>query len=394
MVKGGESRKLYWRDVPSIPRVSSLLLAIVVVAGCGPKIQRLTMEPLLIRVDRVAGETTVNTPDPLLEEIGGLQDAGRCEEAIPRLERFLEDFPESLRFGEAVVRLGMCHEEREEWERARGYHRWAAENAHFDLAFEAALRGAWCLEHMGEPELAAREYEALAGVARGPDEARAGARMRQAINLFRAGKTRKAHAALERGTRAYSAVPDPGPAVRSAAAEARFAAAEEEARAFSAIRLEYPQRKLEKRVRAKLQALLAARTAFQRVVQIKDAEWAAAAVCREAELLEELHRALVEVPPPASFDAEERARYLAGVSAKSKPLLQQAFDNYVQVAALGERVGLESPWVTKARERVRELETQLKTSVVSPDEPHDVPHDVPPDDEPHETPDDGRTPTP
>lgn len=327
------------------------------------------MEPLIIRVDREGG-TTVDTPDPLLDELGALQEEDRCDAAIPRLEKFLEDFPESLRFGEAVVRLGLCHESRKEWERARGYHRWAAENAHFDLAYEAALRAAWCLEEMGEPELAAAEYAALADVGRAPDEARAGARLRAAINLFRAGRSGKAHAALDRGIVAYSSVPDPSAPVRSAAAEARFAAAEQKARAFSKIRLEYPQRRLEKRLRQKLAALVDARTAFQQVTQIKDAEWAAAAVCREGELFEEFHDALVGVPPPKELrTAGTRAEYAVQVAAKAKPFLQQAFDHHVQVVNLGERVGLESPWVARSRERMRAIESALKASVVSPDDP-------------------------
>ena len=336
------------------------------------------MEPLIIRVD-AAGETTVDTPDPILDELVTLQEAGTCEEAIPRFEKFLEDFPESLRFGEAVVRLGVCHEERKEWEIARGYHRWAAENAHFELAYEAALRGAWCLEEMGQYARAAEEYAALAGVARAPDEARAGARLRSAVNLFRAGKSKKAHAALDAGIVAYSSVPDPSPPVQSAAAEARFASAEETAHAFSVIELPYPQRRLDKRVKQKLEALVSARTAFQQVTAIKDAEWAAAAVCREGEMFEEFHDALVKVPPPKNLRSPElRAEYETQVAAKAKPFLQQAFDHHVQVVSLGERVGLDSPWVTRSREHMRAIELELKSAVVSPDEEDlDAPREEP-----------------
>lgn len=326
------------------------------------------MEPLIIRVAPGGSEPVVDTPEPLLEAIAELHEDGRCDEAIPRYEKFLEDFPESGHFGEAVVRLGMCHEAREEWERARGYHRWAAEHAHFDLAFEAALRAAWCLEQMGEPARAAAEYAALAGVDRAPEEARAGARLRQSIMLFRVGRAKKAAKVLEQGIVAYSAVPDPGPATRSAAAEARFAAAEQKARAFSGIKLEYPQKTLDKRVRKKLDALVAARGAYQQVVQIKDAEWAAVAVTREGELFEELHDALLAVPPPSSFDDAQRSLYANEVRSKSRPLLQQAFDSYVQVSALGERVGLDSAWVAKARSRMQALEPELHQRILSPDE--------------------------
>lgn len=357
---------LYSSAMPA--RLSVLLaLAAIVAGGCaGRRVERLTMEPLIIRVDREAGETVVETPDPLLEELVELQESGRCEEAIPGLEKFLEDFPESGSFGEAVVRLGVCHESRKEFERARGYYQWASQKAHFDLALEAALRAAWCLEEMGEPERAAREYAALADLKRAPDDARAGARLRQAISLFRAGETKKARRQLDRGIVAYSGVRDPPASLRTAAAEARFAAAEAEYRAFDAIRLEYPQRTLSRRLGEKLTALAKARDAYHAVVQIKDAEWAAAAVCRVGELYEAFHAALISVPAPPELDDAHRRAYETEVAARARPIRQQAFDSYLQVIALGERVGLTSPWVTKSRERVTALEPLLEQTVLDP----------------------------
>lgn len=351
------------------PALFALLLpgVLATLAGCAPRVERLTMEPLVIRV-HPGGETTVVTADPLMDELASLQEDGRCDEALPRLQRFLEDFPESARFPEAVVRLGLCHESRREWEAARGYYRWAAERAHFDLALEAALRAAWCLEEMGAPERAAEEYARLAAVERAPDDARAGARLRRVVCLFRAGRVRRAAKELDRAIVAYSAVPDPSAPLKTAAAEARFAAAEEKGRRFSSIVLEYPQRTLDKRVGRKLAALTEARAAYLAVVQIKDAEWAAAAVCRVGELYEELYRALLAVPPPPGLTAPQQKEYAVQVAAKAKPLRQEAFASYLQVVALAERVGLESVWTARSRERVRALESELKSSVVSPDD--------------------------
>ena len=357
---------LYWAAMPA--RISVLfVVAAIGAGGCAAKrVERLTMEPLIIRVDREAGETVVETPDPLLDELVELQESGRCDEAIPRLEKFLEDFPESGRFGEATVRLGMCHESRKEYEQARGYYRWASERAHFELALEAALRAAWCLEEMGEPEKAAEEYRLLARLKRAPDEARAGARLRRVINLFRAGKTKKARRELDDAVVAYSALRDPPAALRTAAAEARFAAAEAAYREFDAIRLEYPQRRLNKRLGQKLGSLAKARDAYFAVVQIKDAEWAAAAVCRVGELYEAFHTALLSVPPPPEFDDAQQQAYETEVAARARPIRQQAFDSYLQVVALGERVGLDSPWVAKSRQRVSALEPLLEETVIAP----------------------------
>lgn len=371
-------QSLYFAAMPRLP--IALAAIFLVASGCATRrVERLTMEPLIIRVDPDGGETTVETPDPILDELIALQEEGRCDEALPRLEKFLEDFPESGRFGEAVVRLGVCHESRKEYESARGYYQWAAQRAHFELALEAALRAAWCLEEMGEPEKAAEEYRVLAGLKRAPEDARAGARLRRAINLFRAGRTKKARRELDRGIVAFSALRDPSASLRTAAAEARFAAAEAEYRAFDAIRLEYPQRRLTKRLGAKLTALAKARDAYYAVVQIKDAEWAAAAVCRVGELYEAFYGSLVSVPPPPELDDAHRLAYETEVAARAKPLRQQAFDSYLQVISLGERVGLESPWIAKSRERVIALEPLLKQNVVSPAEDSPLDEEAPPD---------------
>ena len=48
---------------------------------------------------------------------------------------------------------------------------------------------------------------------------------------------------------------------------------------------------------------------------------------------------------------------------------------------LGERVGLESPWVARSRERMRAIESALKASVVSPDDPDFRRPDDPPSEE-------------
>src|SRR5207248_5902 len=116
---------------------------------------------------------------------------------------------------------------------------------------------------------------------------------------------------------------------------ARFDLGEARAAELRGIALEYPQRRLARRMHAKLAALASARDAYLAVVPLKDPFWAAAAVCRTGEIYEEARRAIVAVPPPRELaDDGDRDRYRRKVQLETRPLEQQAFDAYQQVISL------------------------------------------------------------
>ena len=349
-------------------RGAPIWIAVFFAAGCIPsrRIEHITLEPLVIHVG-ADGTSSAESPDPELDHLAELEEKGECEGAIRGLERFVEDFPESARFTEAVYRLGVCEERSDHLERARGYYLYVARRGRGEPAAQGALRAAWVLETQGHPGEAAREYSQIGDRRSASGEARTGARLREAICLFRAAKDRTARRVLDRGIADYLALPTPSDSIRGAAAEARFVAAEKIAARFEEVKLEYPQAKLEKRIGEKIALLARAREAYTDAVAIKDAEWAAASVYRIGELCERFYTELVELPPPRALNPAQAAAYTAKVEIKAKPLKQQAFDAYLRVTALGERVGLESPWVEKSRARVEALEPQLRNEVISAD---------------------------
>lgn len=324
------------------------------------------MEPLIIRVGP-GGASEAQSPDPELEAAAALQSKGDCEGALPPLRRFVEEYPESSRWLEAIYRLGECEQEEKQIDLARGYFRFVASKSSDDLGLEAALHAVYALELLGRWDDAARDYRALARLPALPEEARAGAVLRRAVCLFRADRVKDGAAELARGMDLYSALPSPSESIQNAAAEARFADAEAKGRRMARIRLEYPQRRMEARVKAKVAALADAKRAYSDVVQIKDPEWAAGAVYRIGELCETFHDQLVAVPPPKSLTPEQRALYAREVERQARPFLQQAFDSYEQVLALGERAGLDSPWVDRSRDRAEALRPRLESGVLTPD---------------------------
>ncbi len=357
---------------PAVRAIPGAIAAIAIAStmACVPRhrVEHLTLEPVVIHV-AADGTASAESPDPELDLLVEMQEKGACEAALPGFERFLEDFPESARWIEAVYRTGVCEEQLDRLDRARGYYLFVAKHARGEPAAQGALRAAYVLESLGRPEQAAGEYAAIAGMRGASGEARVGARLRRVLCLFRATKRKSARRELVDAIGRYESLPTPSDSIRASAAEARFAAAESLAAELIAVKLEYPQSRLEKRVAEKIRRLTVATDAYTDVVAIKDAEWAAASVFRIGELCEGFYRDLVTLPPPPRLTPGQQAAYAAQVEIKARPLKQKAFDAYLRVSALGERVGLESPWIEKARARVKELEPQLKNEVLSAD-PH------------------------
>ena len=326
------------------------------------------MEPLVIGVT-ADGTAIAQSAETLLDELANQQDARGCAgDAMPRLRRFVEDFPESARFLEAVYRLGDCHDEEGDHARARSYFRYVSARTGGDLGLGAGLRAAYALERLGRHREAAEEYRAIHRRRGVPDEIRAGARLRRSICLFHIRDPKRARRELAAGMDAFSILDSPPDSVRGAAAEAHFLAAEETAKAFDAVELAYPQARLERGIGQKLARLADARDAYLDVTKLRDAEWSAAAAYRIGAILEKTYDDLTAVPPPANLDAGLQALYARELATRLTPFRRQAFQQYLQVVALGERVGLQSLWVERSRARIAVLEEVLKTTIVSPGE--------------------------
>lgn len=332
------------------------------------------MEPLVIRVTP-DGTSSSQSAEDLLDELADEQDRRGCEgDAMPRLRRFVEDFPESARYLEAVYRLGDCHDEAGDHARARSYFRYVSARTGGDLGLGAGLRAAYALERLGRHRDAAAEYRAIYSRKGVPDDIRAGARLRRAICLFRGRNAKHARRELADGMRMFTTLESPPDSIRSAAAEAHFLSAEEIARAFGTVELAYPQEKLERGIGLKLARLADARDAYLDVTKLRDAEWSSAAAFRIGTLLEKTYADLKAVPPPAELDAAQKAYYASQLDLRLTPFRRQAFQQYLQVVALGERVGLENAWTAGSRARIAALESELKTRIMSPEEePEDEP---------------------
>lgn len=140
-------------------------------------------------------------------------------------------------------------------------------------------------------------------------------------------------------------------------ARARFSMGEVYFRRFRAITLQLPQEKLQADLEDKAAELLRAQSQFMRTLQIKNAEWATAAVYRIGLGYEEFYHALNNAPVPTDLDDLERTVYIQELRVATEPVRKKAIVAYDRIIAFSNRLTIRTEWVEKARQRVVELRT-------------------------------------
>lgn len=349
-----------------IARLPLMLLVTSLIVGCfGVHRTQVEMEPVLIEVGE-ADSYRVFSPRDLLREANADDDCGR---AAASYEKLLASFPDSPEASAAAYNLGLCREVSRDFVAARQAYASVLDTAdpRSDVVTDARLRDAHCLEKLEQFEDAARKYRRLAHTRRVPDDLRLGARLRWGISLIRAGHTRRGHRITERALGQAEAQHESLPAeIRAAAAEAAYLLAEQLADAYVRLPLRLPTEQLTEDLTAKMGALSRANNAYVRSMSFHDAWWAARSAVRLGELYEQLHDGLRALPEP-SLSPDALEIYREELASRLLPLRQRAFQTYLQVVLLAERVGFESDATRKAVERVRALEPELKDGVLPGD---------------------------
>ncbi|MBN2196695.1 MAG: hypothetical protein JW751_28035 [Polyangiaceae bacterium] len=107
--------------------------------------------------------------------------------------------------------------------------------------------------------------------------------------------------------------------------------------------------------------LLDAQSAYSATMRAYDAHWSTMAGLRTGELYQSLHRALMEVPPPASADTQARRELFEGaMRLRYSILLEKALAMIDHTLAMTARTNEESAWVLRAEGARRELELATK----------------------------------
>jgi hypothetical protein len=106
--------------------------------------------------------------------------------------------------------------------------------------------------------------------------------------------------------------------------------------------------------------LLEAQAAYAKAVQSIDPHWAAMSGYRVGQMYRELHRALMQIPPPTTSKTERQKQiFYAFMHKRYRVLLEKGLKEIDQTIALGERTSDSSAWITRARDAKHEMETAL-----------------------------------
>lgn len=321
------------------------------------------MEPLVIEVGEADTYRTFS-PRDLLKEADADTD---CSRAIARYREIVAQFPDSPQAVQATYNMGLCLEVEKKWRDAHTQYARALSmmNANDELALDARLRQAYCMEQLGDHDAAAKRYRKLSRHKNVPATLRLGARLREGIAYIHAGRRTKGERLLDRALKeAKQALSGLSDDIRASAAEAAYVKAEVAAAEYRALPLRMPAETLAHDLQEKTGALTVSRNAYVDAMGYRDAYWAASAAVEVGGLYEHLHDQMVGLPEP-ELPPQQLQIYRHEVERRLVPLRQHAFEAYLQVLLLGERVGFENDATRKARARVDALEPLLQQHVMS-----------------------------
>jgi tetratricopeptide (TPR) repeat protein len=109
------------------------------------------------------------------------------------------------------------------------------------------------------------------------------------------------------------------------------------------------------------QGLIDAQNAFSDAMRSYDAHWSAMAGYRVGQLYQQLHRDVMQVPPPDKADTLKKKQLFEGaMRLRYRVLLEKGLSMMEGTVRLGDRTGEDSLWVSRARDARRDLQVALE----------------------------------
>jgi tetratricopeptide (TPR) repeat protein len=114
-------------------------------------------------------------------------------------------------------------------------------------------------------------------------------------------------------------------------------------------------------IEQRCQGLLDAQNAYTEAMRSFDAHWSAMAGYRVGQLYQQLHRDVMQIPPPAKADTLKKKQLFEGaMRLRYRVLLEKGLALMDGTVRLGARTGEESVWVSRARDAKRDLDLALE----------------------------------
>jgi tetratricopeptide (TPR) repeat protein len=109
------------------------------------------------------------------------------------------------------------------------------------------------------------------------------------------------------------------------------------------------------------QGLLDAQSAYTDAMRSFDAHWSAMAGYRVGQLYQQLHRDVMQIPPPAKADTLKKKQLFEGaMRLRYRVLLEKGLKLMEGTVRIGERTGEDSLWVHRARDAKRDIELSIE----------------------------------
>jgi len=327
-----------------------------------PKPQLITMDPVTLRATP-SGKVVAEFSDPasIFDEADKLFREKKHAEALRQYDRLLELAPQSKYRMVSLYNGGLALERLKRFdEAAERYKKVMDEQPRTRDAVDAGFRLGECLMKAKKFKDAADLFTRL--LLRDdlkPADAFE-ARVRKGTAHSELAEDDDAERTLLRAVRYHAeasrtdSVYDPG-----LLAQAYYHLGEVAHRRMHAAPLRLPQAQIEQDLNRKGHLLLAAQARFLRAIRTADAEWSPAAGHQLGAVYEQFHSDIIAAPLPPELNAQEKEVYLEELHKKIRTLIKKAVGIYQRTLALSERLGGQSPWVAKTKERMEKLQRYL-----------------------------------
>jgi tetratricopeptide (TPR) repeat protein len=105
--------------------------------------------------------------------------------------------------------------------------------------------------------------------------------------------------------------------------------------------------------------LLDAQAAYTETMRARDAHWSAMAGYRLGKLYQDLHRELMQIPPPRDVGFDKKQLFEAAMRLRYRILLEKGLRMMEGIDRLAERTGEHGGWIDRAAEAKRAIEQDL-----------------------------------
>jgi len=350
-----------------------------------PPPQKLVMEPIRLQAVPApdGGEVQVKVVDAagLFERGGQLLSAKKYAAAIKVYDQLLTTFPHSRFISPALYNTGLCHEWLGQFQQAAGrYQEMIRQFGQTKEAVDAGFRLGGCYAELQNWASSAQVFQVLLARRDLGASDRIEACTRKGLAHFRMGDTRACKSTLEEGIKYYKSVEAMERLDNDFfLAMAHYYLAAVPHVEFRKLTVDASKSaELGHTLDEKARLLLVSQARYIRTIKVKNPYWAAASGFQIGSLYREFYSTLLTALPDFTRQARRNARlakisqeaahkqlvrvYMEEVHKAVKPLLHKAIRVFEKNVEMGERVGVQSNWVSKSRQQIQDLKHLLSLS--------------------------------